>query len=92
MRSTPVDACAFLTARKNIVECECLLLLSQVASKMPKASADEAAARERALVAALDKAIQVPLQVATRANTMWPTLTTVAQICNIQTASDMQVS
>jgi len=69
-----------------------LLLLSQAASKMPKASADEASARERALAAALDKAIQVPLQVATQANAIWPTLTTVAQVCNIQTASDMQVS
>lgn len=67
-------------------------LLEKAASKMPKASAEEAAARERALAAALDKAIQVPLQVATQANAMWPTLNTVAQVCNIQTASDMQVS
>jgi len=58
---------------------------------MPKASSEEAAARERALSAALDKAIQVPLQVATLANATWPTLAKVAQVCNIQTASDMQV-
>jgi hypothetical protein len=66
-------------------------IVPQAASKMGKSTPEEAAARERALAAALDKAIQVPLQVATLANGTWPALIKMAQVCNIQTASDMQV-
>ncbi|XP_065349853.1 formimidoyltransferase-cyclodeaminase-like [Cloeon dipterum] len=62
------------------------------ASKMPKSSTEEAAARDRALTAALDRAIQVPLDVANLANNTWPAVIETAKVCNIQTASDMQVA
>ncbi len=64
----------------------------QVALKMPKATPDEISARDLALDSGLKKAIGVPLGLATRANSIWDTLSELAQVANINCKSDLQVT
>jgi len=48
--------------------------------------------REDKLKEGLLASISVPLKLASKANTLWPTLTELAKVANIACKSDLQVS
>ena len=47
--------------------------------------------REKALEAGLLEAVRVPYELAQEVNKLWPTLERLARVCNLGTASDLQV-
>merc|ERR1719500_1447738 len=63
-----------------------------VAMKLPKGTEEERAAREAAMQGGLQTAVGVPLALATRTNTLWPSLLELAECGNINCKSDLQVA
>ncbi|XP_067005127.2 formimidoyltransferase-cyclodeaminase [Anabrus simplex] len=61
------------------------------ALKLPKRTEEEELARNNALQEALCGAVKVPLSMAQTANRLWPSLRELATVCNLGTASDLQV-
>jgi len=62
------------------------------AMKLPKSTADEQKARDAAMQAGLKTAVGVPLQLAKKTNTLWPSLLELAHCGNINCKSDLQVA
>lgn len=62
------------------------------AMKRPKATEAEVAEREAAMQKAIENAIQVPLNLAIKLNTIWPCLDTLAACGNMNCRSDLEVS
>merc|ERR1712212_1248973 len=62
------------------------------AMKLPKGTADEQKARDAAMQAGLKTAVGVPLQLAKKTNTLWPSLLELARCGNINCKSDLQVA
>ncbi|XP_025096072.1 formimidoyltransferase-cyclodeaminase-like [Pomacea canaliculata] len=62
-----------------------------LAVKLPNDTEEERKARETAMQSGLLTAVQVPLCVARVANTLWPTINELANFCNINCKSDLQV-
>merc|ERR1712107_122374 len=62
------------------------------AMKLPKSSQEEQEVREAAMQAGLKTAVGVPLQLAQKINTLWPSLLELAKCGNINCKSDLQVA
>ncbi|XP_075211989.1 formimidoyltransferase-cyclodeaminase-like isoform X2 [Lycorma delicatula] len=61
------------------------------ALKLPKSTAEENKVRDDEIEKGLLEAIDVPLNLARKINTLWPILQELAKIANVQTGSDLQV-
>lgn len=59
--------------------------------KLPKSDPEQIKIREEKLKEGLLAAISVPLKLASKANTLWPTLKELATVANIACKSDLQV-
>merc|ERR1711974_552207 len=62
------------------------------AMKLPKSTADEQKARDAAMQAGLKTAVGVPLQLAKKTNTLWPSLLELARCGNINCKAEMSGS
>jgi len=62
------------------------------AMKLPKGTADEQRARDAAMQAGLQTAVGVPMNLAKKTNTLWPSLMELAKCGNINCKSDLQVA
>merc|ERR1711962_1101434 len=65
---------------------------SMTAMKLPKSSQEEQETRDAAMQAGLKTAVGVPLQLAQKINTLWPSLLELAKCGNINCKSDLQVA
>lgn len=66
-------------------------LCNQAARKLPKSTPEEVTAREKALLEATKKCVEVPLETMRNAAAIWPWLQEAATIGNFNCRSDIQV-